>query len=160
MKENDQIRFVLRTEQLDTPISLPFMPVSKLTPERVYSQIERVVQSHQEFRLNESVVVDVVHVEMPEGRGKRKRSDIDLRSHLKSKGSVITIKNDDDLCFISGTSGLLLRRLVVISGISNLADHRRPCSGEGGARVAREKRVCLLVHAVIPEVKQFPETPT
>ncbi len=49
MKESDQIRFVLRTEQLDTPISLPFMPVSKLTPERVYSQIERVVQSHQEF---------------------------------------------------------------------------------------------------------------
>ncbi len=52
MKESDQIRFVLRTEQLDTPISLPFMPVSKLTPERVYSQIERVVQSHQEFRLD------------------------------------------------------------------------------------------------------------
>ncbi len=37
MKESDQVRFVLRTEQLETPISLPFMPVSKLTPERVYS---------------------------------------------------------------------------------------------------------------------------
>ena len=42
MDEQDQVRFVLRSEQLDTPISMPFMPVVQLTPERVFSQIERV----------------------------------------------------------------------------------------------------------------------
>ncbi len=153
MKENDQIRFVLRTEQLDTPISLPFMPVSRLTPERVYSQIERVVQSHQEFRLNESVVVDIVHVEMPEGRGKRKRSDIDLGSYLRSKGSVITIRNDDDLC--------LARALVVAiakaSGdkrYKHLADHRRPIQGKA-ARELHEKAGVPFGPCGIPEVKQF-----
>ncbi len=36
MEESDLIRFVLRTEQLDKPISLPFMTVSRLTPERVF----------------------------------------------------------------------------------------------------------------------------
>ena len=105
MSENDLIRFVLRTEQLDTPISLPFMSVSKLTPERLYSQIERVVQSHQEFRLNESVIVDIVHVEMPEGRGKRKRDTIDLESYLESKRSVIRIRNNDDLCLARALVG-------------------------------------------------------
>ncbi len=146
MEESDQIRFVLRTNQLDTPISLPFMPVSKLTPERVYSQIERVVQSHQEFRLDQSVTVDVVHVEMPKGKGKRKRSDIDLKGYLKSKGSVITIKNDDDLC--------LARALVVAvakaSGdkrYKQLVKHDRPVQGKA-ARELHEKRVYPLVHAV------------
>ncbi len=69
MEEDDLVRFVLRSEQLDKPISLPFMPLSRLTPERVFSQIERVIQSHQDFRLNESVIVDIVHVEMPKGSG-------------------------------------------------------------------------------------------
>ncbi len=153
MKESDQIRFVLRTEQLDTPISLPFMPVSKLTPERVYSQIERVVQSHQEFRLNESVVVDVVHVEMPEGRGKRKRSDIDLESHLKRKGSVIIIKNNDDLCL----SRALVVAIAKASGdkrYKQLVKHDRPVQGKA-ARELHEKAGVPFGPCGIPEVKQF-----
>ena len=62
MNEEDQVRFVLRSDQLDTPISLPFMPLFQLTPERIFSQIERVVQSQEEFRLNDTVTVDIVHV--------------------------------------------------------------------------------------------------
>ena len=72
MQESDLVRFVLSTDQLDKPISLPFMPVSRLTPECVFSQIERVVQSKQELRLNESAIVDIIHVEMPSGSGRRK----------------------------------------------------------------------------------------
>ena len=115
MEEDDLIRFVLRSEQLDKPISLPFMPLSRLTPERVFSQIERVVQSHQDFRLNESVIVDIVHVEMPNGSGKRKRDDIDLESYLQNKRSVVNIKNKDDLC--------LARALVV--AIANIDKDKR-----------------------------------
>ena len=55
MAPNDQVRFILRSEQLETPISLPFMPVERLTAERVYSALERVIQSNQEFRLNDTV---------------------------------------------------------------------------------------------------------
>ena len=55
MAPNDQVRFILRSEQLETPISLPFMPVERLTAERVYSELERVIQSNQEFRLNDTV---------------------------------------------------------------------------------------------------------
>ncbi len=152
MKDSDQVRFVLRTEQLDTPISLPFMPVSKLTPERVYSQIERVVQSHQEFRLNGTVVVDIVHVDMPEGKGKR-RGNIDLEGYLKCKGSVIVIKNDDDLC--------LARALVVAIAKVNgdkcykyLADNRKPAQGKA-ARELHEKAGVPPGPCGIPEVKQF-----
>ena len=104
MNDQDQVRFVLRSEQLDTPISIPFMPVVQLTPERVFSQIERVIQSNRDFRLNDTVVVDVVHVEALQGSG-RKRTTLNIKEFLRKKKSVFTIKNNDDLC--------LARALVV-----------------------------------------------
>ena len=36
MAPNDKIRFILRSEQLETPISLPFMTVEELTTERFF----------------------------------------------------------------------------------------------------------------------------
>ena len=104
MNDQDQVRFVLRSTQLDTPISMPFMSVSQLTPERVFSQIERVIQSNRDFRLNYTVVVDIVHVEAPQGSG-RKRTILNIKEFLHKKRSVITITNNDDLC--------LARALVV-----------------------------------------------
>ncbi len=153
MDEGDLIRFVLRSEQLDKPISLPFMPISRLTPERVFSQIERVVQSHQDFRLDESVIVDIVHVEMPQGTGKRKRDNIDLESYLESKRSVVRIRNKDNLC--------LARALVV--GIANvdkdkryklLTDYRSPAQ-EKAARELHLRAGVPFGSCGIPEVKQF-----
>ena len=107
MNPNDQVRFILRSEQLDTPISIPFLPVERLTTERVFSQIERVIQSNQEFRLNDTVTIDIIHVVTPEGRGKSKvkRTTLNIREHLKQKKSIIRIHNNDNLC--------LARALVV-----------------------------------------------
>ena len=105
INDQDQVRFVLCSEQLDTPISIPFMPVAQLTPERVFSQIERVVQSNRDFRLNDTVVVDIVHVEAPQGSGRKRRAILNIKEFLHKKKSIITIKNNDDLC--------LARALVV-----------------------------------------------
>ena len=105
MDEKDQIRFVLRSEQLDTPISIPFLPVERLTTERVFSQIERVIQSNQDFRLNDTVTIDIIHVTAPQGSGRSKRTTLDIREYLKKKKSIITINNNDNLC--------LARALVV-----------------------------------------------
>ena len=114
MNPKDQVRFILRSEQLDSPISLPFMTLEQLTTERVYAQIEKVIQSNQDFRLNDTVTIDINHVAMPEGSG-TKRTLPNIRDHLKSKGSVICIKNFDDLC--------LARALVV--GIAKIENDPR-----------------------------------
>ena len=84
MNEKDQVRFVLRSTQLDIPISLPFMPLHQLTPERVFSQIERVIQSNRDFRLNDTVTVDIIHVKAPQGSGK-KRTVLDIGEFLHKK---------------------------------------------------------------------------
>ena len=98
MDPNDQVRFILRSEQLETPISLPFLTVKQLTTERVFSQIERVIQSNQEFRLNDTVTIDINHVKTPQGSGKSKRTTFNIRDHLKEKKSIIRINNKDDFC--------------------------------------------------------------
>ena len=108
MNEKDQVRFVLRSDQLDLPISIPFIPLAQLTTERVFSQIERVIQSNRHFRLNDTVTVDIIRVEEPQGgtsNGKSKRTTLNIREYLKKKKSVIPINNNDNLC--------LARALVV-----------------------------------------------
>ena len=98
MNPNDQVRFVLRSDQLQTPISIPFLPLEELTTERVFSQLEKVIQSNEEFRLNDTVTVDIIHVEMPQGSGRSKRTTLNIREYLKKKKSVIPINNKDDFC--------------------------------------------------------------
>ena len=123
--EHDQVRFVLRSPQLEYPIFLPFLPLSRLTTERVVAEIERVIQFNREFRLNDSVQVNFIHVEMPNGGTGTKRSEINLEKHLAKKGSIIRIQNKDEIC--------LARALVVsMAKIENddqyksIVDHRRP----------------------------------
>ena len=98
MNPNDQVRFVLRSDQLQTPISIPFCSLEELTVEKVLSHVEKVVQSNEDFRLNDTVTIDIIHVEMPRGSGRRKRTTLNIRDHLKKKKSVILINNKDHLC--------------------------------------------------------------
>ena len=99
MNPTDQVRFVLSSNQLQTPIARPFCPLEELTTEKVLSQVEKVVQSNEEFRLNTTVNIDIIRVEMPQGSGRCKRTILNIRDHLKKKGSVIPIINNrDNLC--------------------------------------------------------------
>ena len=99
MNPTDQVRFVLSSNQLQTPIAIPFCPLEELTTEKVLSHVEKVVQSNEEFRLNTTVNIDIIRVEMPRGSGisKVKRQTLNIRDYLKKK-SVILINNMDDLC--------------------------------------------------------------
>ena len=152
MNEKDQVRFVLRSDQLKTPISLPFMPVLQLTPERVFSQIERVVQSNQDFRLNDTVTVNIIHIETPRGSG-RKRTHLNIEEFLENKRSVIRIKNKDDLC--------LARALVIAIAktekdpkYKDLLDVRRHCQEEAALRLHEAANV-PLGPCGITEVQMF-----
>ena len=152
MNEKDQVRFVLRSNQLDTPISLPFMPLWQLTPERVFSQIERVIQSNQDFRLNDTVMVDMIHVVEPQGSG-RKRTVLDIGEVLHKKKTIITIQNNDDLC--------LARALVVaIAKIEKDPKYKSLVNPRGRAqeRKARELHEAANVPlgpCGIPEAEMF-----
>jgi hypothetical protein len=151
--ENDQVHFVLQSPQLDSPISLPFLHASRLTTERILAEIERVVQSNHEFRLNDSVNVNVIHVEMPQGGTGTKRAEIDLEKHLACKRSVIRIQNGDNIC---------LATALVVS-IARIEKDSRDRQIRNPERPLQERLACELHEkAGVPigvcgmsEVKQF-----
>ena len=153
MNEKDQVRFVLRSEQLDTPISIPFMPVEQLTAERVFSQIECVIQSNRDFRLNDTVTVDIIHVEAPQGRGRSKRTILNIREYLHKKKTVITIKNNDDLC--------LARALVVaVAKIENAPNYRTLIRSDKRIQEKEAKKLHVAADVPLgpcglPEVEMF-----
>ena len=153
MDERDQVRFVLRSTQLDTPISIPFMPVLQLTPERVFSQIERVVQSNRDFRLNDTVTVDIIHVEAPQGSGRSKRTTLNIKEYLHKKGSVITIRNNDNLC--------LARALVVaIAKVENAPNYLNLTRTDRRTQEKKAKELHAAANVPlgscgIPEVEMF-----
>ena len=155
MDERDQVRFVLRSDQLDTPISIPFMDVLQLTPERVFSQIERVVQSNRDFRLNDTVTVDILHVEAPQGSGRSrlKRDILDIREYLHKKKSIVTIKNKDNLC--------LARALVVaVAKIENAPNYKNLIRSDRRMQEKEAKKLHAAANVPlgscgIPEVKMF-----
>ena len=155
MDERDQVRFVLRSDQLDIPISIPFMTVQQLTPERVFSQVERVIQSNRDFRLNDTVTVDIIHVEAPQGSGKSrcKRGILDIREYLHKKKSIVTIKNNDNLC--------LARALVTaIAKIENAPNYKNLIRSDRRIQEKEAKKLHAAANVPlgpcgIPEVKMF-----
>ena len=141
MALNDQVRFILRSEQLETPISLPFMTVERLTAERIYSELERVIQSNQEFRLNDTVTIDINHVESPVGSGRKKRTTFDIDQYLDEKNSVVRIKNKDDLC---------LARALVVARAKIEKDPRYNQIKQSTRAIQREKAFDLHEAANVP----------
>ena len=141
MNPNDQVRFILSSDQLQTPIVIPFCSLEELTTEKVLSHVEKVVQSNEEFCLNNTVNIDLIRVEMPQGSGRSQRNIVDIREYLKKKKSVIPINNKDNLC--------LARALVVsiarIEQDPRYAQIRRPDS-----TVQRERAFDLHEAANVP----------
>ena len=70
----------------------------RITSERIVAEFEHVIQSNQEFRLNDTVEINLIHVSMPMGGERTKRSEMNLKKHLQKKKSIIRIQNEDDLC--------------------------------------------------------------
>ena len=94
----DQVRVILHSTQMEYPITFPFMAPHRLTTKRILAEFQRVIQSNQAFRLNDTVDVNVIHVSMPSGGKGSKRSEVNLEKHLEKKRLIVRIQNDDDLC--------------------------------------------------------------
>ena len=142
MNPNDQVRFVLRSDQLQTPISIPFLPLEELTTEKILSNVEKVVQSNEDFRLNDTVTIDLIHVEMPRGSGRCKWTTLNIRDHLKKKQSVIRIiNNKDNLCLARALAVAIAR----IENDPRYAQIRRP-----DRAVQRERAFDLHEAANVP----------
>jgi len=94
----DLVRLFIDNPELDFPITLEFMQRRELTVDKILSEIERVLQSYQQFVVDETFNIDLVHVQNPHGKGNPKKPYVDIAKLLHNKGSVIQIRNNDELC--------------------------------------------------------------
>ena len=78
----------MHSPQLNNPISLPFMPLEELTPRRIMFEIERVLQSHEEFVLGNDFYINLIHVKMPSGSGNWRRCGVNLQTRMLRKNVV------------------------------------------------------------------------
>ena len=150
---HDQVRFIMHSPQLEYPISLPFMPREKLTVERILAEIERVIQSNDTFTLDDSITVNIIHVEMPYGGTGRKRKIANLDKYLTNKRAIVRIQNKDNLC--------LARAIVVAKAkvdnderYENIRKSEKPLQGRL-AHELHEKAGVPLGQCGIEEVKKF-----
>lgn len=88
---NDLVRVSMDNPELDYPIVLPFMRRSSLTVERILAEIERVLQSYEQFVIDETFGIELVHVQTTSGSG-YKRTFVDITKMLEKKQSIIQIK--------------------------------------------------------------------
>ena len=94
----DLVRISMDNPELDYPIVLPFMRQNALTVDRLLSEIERVLQSYEEFVLDETFGIELVHVNLTKGSGQKRKPYVDIKKLLDDKRSIIQIRNLDDLC--------------------------------------------------------------
>ncbi|KAK6183417.1 hypothetical protein SNE40_010904 [Patella caerulea] len=90
-RECDNVRIAISQSALKTPIWLPFREHRLLKAEYVLQKVAAVLQSNEEFRLDQRMSMSICHVSPPDGRGSG-------RTNVK-KRRLVTIKNADELCF-------------------------------------------------------------
>lgn len=149
---SDLVRVSIDNPELDFPITLPFMKRSALTVDRLLSEIERVLQSYEQFVLDETLGIEIVHVRLPSGGVSKRSPYVNLEKLLSDKTSIIQIKNRDNLC--------CARALVTAQ--ARIEKHSEWNSIRQGRTVQRHLAVKLHLLAGVPlqfcgieEVKQF-----
>ena len=93
----DLIRFIIRAEGLDKPISTTLMRVSTLTVEKIMAAVLKVLQSKDNIELDVGFLVNVITINNPVGAGRRRISNVAL--DRLQKRCVFTIPTDEEgLC--------------------------------------------------------------
>ena len=100
---SDMIRLSINHLSLDMGIHIPFMCAEQLEGTVLLDQMEKVLQSNVEFKLNDGLLtLDITHTKPPRGSGKSKymSSELDSKVFAQKKRSLIQINNtEDSLCF-------------------------------------------------------------
>lgn len=98
MAPSDLVRLSVTCPDLDFPITIPFTRLHQLNAERLLSEIERVLQSYEQFVLDETLDIELIHVSIPKGGVGKRFHYVDLPKMIKDKRCFIRIQNNDNLC--------------------------------------------------------------
>ena len=99
--ENDLIRIVLQSSQIDRPISMKTARKAEFNLEMFFNELVKVLNSYQEFRLDQPIQINVKRImagPKAGGRPSKLRNEILLERILSAKRCIISV-SADGLCF-------------------------------------------------------------
>ena len=114
------VRIVILSQYFDKPVPLRYQPRSLVTPELIFAELQKVIQSKDNFRLDGGLRAHVLLCNPPSGTGKKTKKGIKRKISGEGEFRKRSLKeickdNEDYLC---------LSRALVIG--KALADHPNP----------------------------------
>ena len=95
--EDDRVRIRVDSRSFHIPIYTPLTKKIELTVDRWMMEVEKVLNSHEEFILDDSFTVTTEYAKLPAGRCFDKVPKM-LAAKLHKKRCVVPIKNSDSIC--------------------------------------------------------------
>ncbi|XP_053397354.1 uncharacterized protein LOC128556395 [Mercenaria mercenaria] len=127
-KPKDLVRLTVQTPSLDYPIVIPFLPITQLKTDRFMAELERVLQSNEDFAIDETLLFEVTVVDMPDGGTRKRCKHVNTEKFLHDKRCVIQIQNDDDLCCAT----------AIVTAKAKLDGHEKWGSIRNGNKIQKE----------------------
>lgn len=154
INKTDLVRLSVQSSELNFAITIPFRRLSQLTSETFLSEVECVLQSYEEFVLDESIDFDIIHVRLPSGGVEKRCKYADLAKMLKEKQGIIRINNTDNLCCPR----------AIVTAMAHIDKHAQWESIRHGCKIQPDLAIKLHRKAVVPlerctiqDVQQFPK---
>jgi hypothetical protein len=95
--QTDKIRVRMFSNKLRYPIWTPFFVRSEFSVARIMLEVSRVLQSNQEFRLDETFQITVQHAKVPVGRCTPDIPKL-LADKLYRMRALVRVRNSDEIC--------------------------------------------------------------
>ena len=140
MQEEDLVQVTLECPDIDFPIILPFMLMNQLTSELLLVELERMLQSNEQFVLDHCLQLNIASVSLPKGGTGKICDYVDTERFLKDKRCIIQIQHKDDIC--------CARAIVRIKG--KIDGHEQWNYIQRGRRIQEELALELHAKAGVP----------
>ena len=95
IEPKDSMGISLKSPSLDYPVNIPHRRRENLAPATIFNHIEGVLNSNEDFRIDEQLVINVTHIQIPEGRGGNGTAITSYKNKedaFRNKKSVIQIR--------------------------------------------------------------------
>ena len=111
-------RMYINVEGLNHPIIVRPRPLHEMTAEAVLEAIMAVLQSNESIAVTEAFTIQLGIAQF--AKGGRRRRILNLEDDTRAKKSIVTIRNDDQLCFARALA-VCLAKLDVLNAQNDAA---------------------------------------
>ena len=99
LQDGDLVRIYMNHPDLHVPIMIPACAIQDLQAEDIMAEVEKVLKSEEELKLDENFEIHVGILQIPCG-GRGKKDVLDNEQFIAAKRSIVQIENEhDNLCF-------------------------------------------------------------